>query len=200
MNQALLQVRQLFRLSLEALFYWMLGSLHDKPKGTENYDMKLLVEDVAAVIRHAGRERAIVIGHDWGASATHGAAVLEPGRWRKVVSMAVPPGGAIGMSFLTNLQQIKRSWYMFFFQSPLADLVVHDLVGSPTSNSKPTYQLNRNGDLMQIQDGVSTRVDSNVETFGVSNSGDVYDLTNSGILKRRVNARELFLFCVIVAS
>jgi hypothetical protein len=30
-----LQVRQLFRLSLEALFYWMLGNLHDKPKGTD---------------------------------------------------------------------------------------------------------------------------------------------------------------------
>jgi hypothetical protein len=29
-----LQVRQLFRLSLEALFYWMLGNLHDKPRGT----------------------------------------------------------------------------------------------------------------------------------------------------------------------
>jgi hypothetical protein len=31
----ILQVRQLFRLSLEALFYWMLGNLHDKPKGTD---------------------------------------------------------------------------------------------------------------------------------------------------------------------
>jgi hypothetical protein len=31
----ILQVRQLFRLSLEALFYWMLGNLHDKPKATD---------------------------------------------------------------------------------------------------------------------------------------------------------------------
>ena len=30
-----LQVRQLFRLTLEALFYWMLGNLHDKPRGTD---------------------------------------------------------------------------------------------------------------------------------------------------------------------
>jgi hypothetical protein len=29
-----LQVRQLFRLALEALFYWMLGNLQDRPKGT----------------------------------------------------------------------------------------------------------------------------------------------------------------------
>ena len=37
-------------------------------------------------------------------------------------SMAVPPGGALAAAFLTNLRQLKRSWYMFFFQHPLADL------------------------------------------------------------------------------
>jgi pimeloyl-ACP methyl ester carboxylesterase len=71
-----------------------------------------------------GGADAVIIGHDWGASGTHAAAVLEPDRWSKVVSMAVPPGGAIGMSFVGNLEQLKRSWYMFFFQHPLADLVV----------------------------------------------------------------------------
>ena len=71
-----------------------------------------------------GDGRAVIIGHDWGASGTHAAAVLEPQRWSRVVSMAVPPGGAIGMSFITNLAQVKRSWYMFFFQHPLSDLVV----------------------------------------------------------------------------
>lgn len=67
---------------------------------------------------------AVIIGHDWGAGATHGAAVLAPDRWRKVVTMAVPPGGAVLASFLGNIDQLKRSWYMFFFQHPLADLVV----------------------------------------------------------------------------
>lgn len=69
-------------------------------------------------------EPGVIIGHDWGAPATHGAAVLAPQRWSKVVSMAVPPGGAMGMALLTNLAQLKRSWYMFFFQHGLADLVV----------------------------------------------------------------------------
>ena len=67
---------------------------------------------------------AVIIGHDWGASGTHAAAVLEPERWRKVVTMAVPPGPAIAMSFLGNVDQLKRSWYMFFFQHPLSDMVV----------------------------------------------------------------------------
>ena len=60
-------------------------------------------------------------GENW---VWHGAAVLEPERWSKVVSMAVPPGGAVGLAFATNLAQLKRSWYMFFFQHGLSDLVV----------------------------------------------------------------------------
>jgi pimeloyl-ACP methyl ester carboxylesterase len=67
---------------------------------------------------------AVIIGHDWGAPSAYGAAVDQPQRWKKVVGMAVPPGAAMGMAFMTNLEQLKRSWYMFFFQHPLADIVV----------------------------------------------------------------------------
>ena len=69
-----------------------------------------------------GDERAVIIGHDWGASATYGAASLAPERWRRVVTAAVPPSGALGQGFLTY-DQLRRSWYMFFFQHPLADVV-----------------------------------------------------------------------------
>jgi pimeloyl-ACP methyl ester carboxylesterase len=71
-----------------------------------------------------GGADAVIIGHDWGASGTHAAAVLAPERWAKVVSMAVPPGPALGIAFVTNLAQVQRSWYMFFFQHGLSDLVV----------------------------------------------------------------------------
>jgi pimeloyl-ACP methyl ester carboxylesterase len=71
-----------------------------------------------------GGSDAVLIGHDWGAPTVYGAAGHAPDRWRAVVSMAVPPGGALGAAFLTNLRQVKRSWYMFMFQHPLADLLV----------------------------------------------------------------------------
>lgn len=71
-----------------------------------------------------GGADAVIIGHDWGASGTHAAAALAPGNWAKVVSMAVPPGPALGLAFVTNLAQVQRSWYMFFFQHGLSDLVV----------------------------------------------------------------------------
>ena len=71
-----------------------------------------------------GDRRAVIIGHDWGAPSVCGAAIDAPDRWSKVVSMAVPPGPALGAAFLSNLAQIQRSWYMFFFQHGLANHVV----------------------------------------------------------------------------
>lgn len=71
-----------------------------------------------------GGEDAVLIGHDWGAPTVYGTAGSAPERWRRVVGMAVPPGGAMGAAFLTNPEQLKRSWYMFLFQHPLAEVVV----------------------------------------------------------------------------
>jgi pimeloyl-ACP methyl ester carboxylesterase len=89
------------------------------------YQTGMLAVDANAFHEALGNgEPGVIIGHDWGAPATHGAAVLAPQRWSSVVSMAVPPGGAMGMAFVTNLAQVKRSWYMFFFQHGLADIVV----------------------------------------------------------------------------
>ncbi len=70
-----------------------------------------------------GGADAVVIGHDWGAYAAYGAAGLAPERWRRVVAMAVPPPAAMAASFFAY-RQIKRSFYMFFFQSPLAEIAV----------------------------------------------------------------------------
>lgn len=71
-----------------------------------------------------GDGRAALVGHDWGAPITYLAATAEPDRFGRVVGMAVPPGSALGTAFVTDPDQLKRSWYMFFFQHPLADLVV----------------------------------------------------------------------------
>ena len=65
----------------------------------------------------------MIIGHDWGAMATYIAANHEPERWRRVVTMAVPPSGAVAGGFM-QYRQLKKSWYMFFFQHGLSDVVV----------------------------------------------------------------------------
>ena len=89
------------------------------------YQTAALGRDANALHDALGADgRAVIIGHDWGAPATYAAAVLAPERWSKVVGMAVPPWGAMGRAFVGNLEQLHRSWYMFFFQHPLSDMVV----------------------------------------------------------------------------
>jgi pimeloyl-ACP methyl ester carboxylesterase len=70
-----------------------------------------------------GDERAVLVGHDWGAMGTYAAAGLEPERWRRIVAMAVPPGPVMAEAFF-SYEQLRRSWYMFFQLTPLADMVM----------------------------------------------------------------------------
>ena len=89
------------------------------------YQTAMLARDANALHENLGGDSdAVIIGHDWGAPSVYGAALDAPSRWRKVVGMAVPPTAALGLAFVQNLEQVKRSWYMFFFQHGLADLVV----------------------------------------------------------------------------
>jgi pimeloyl-ACP methyl ester carboxylesterase len=88
------------------------------------YQTGALVSDACALHEALGSDgRAVLVGHDWGAMAVYGAAAFAPERWSKVVGMAVPPAGAMAAGFM-SYDQLRRSWYMFFFQSPLADIVV----------------------------------------------------------------------------
>lgn len=66
---------------------------------------------------------AVLIGHDWGALATYAAAGHAPERWAKVVVASVPPPATVAQAFF-SYDQLQRSWYMFFFQSPLSDMAV----------------------------------------------------------------------------
>ena len=45
------------------------------------------------------------------------AAAPEPDRWRRVVAAAVAPQGSMADGFFT-FDQLRRSWYVFFFQTP----------------------------------------------------------------------------------
>lgn len=70
-----------------------------------------------------GDERAVLVGHDWGAFAVWSAAPWQPARWRRVVAMAVPPLAVAGRILFTY-EQLKRSFYVFLFQTALADVIV----------------------------------------------------------------------------
>lgn len=88
------------------------------------YFVAALAADAIALHEACGGDSdAILIGHDWGALAAYNAASAAPDRWRKVITAAVPPPAAMAGAMLTYAQ-LKRSWYMFFFQVGLSDFVV----------------------------------------------------------------------------
>jgi pimeloyl-ACP methyl ester carboxylesterase len=103
---------------------WMRGYAPTAVPADGCYQTAALGLDACALHEALGGDReAVIIGHDWGAMATYIAANHEPDRWRRVVTMAVPPAGAVAGGFM-QYRQLKKSWYMFFFQHGLSDVVV----------------------------------------------------------------------------
>ena len=54
------------------------------------FDSDTLGRDALALIAALGEDRAIVVGHDWGASAAYAAAALGPAHVRLLVTLAIP--------------------------------------------------------------------------------------------------------------
>jgi len=89
-----------------------------------DYTVAALAADANALHEALGGESdAVLIGHDWGAITAYGAAALAPERWRRVVTMAVPPPPVASSAFF-HYRQLKRSFYIYLFQTPLAEMVV----------------------------------------------------------------------------
>ena len=70
-----------------------------------------------------GSDDDVLIGHDWGAFATYCVGAYAPERFKSYVTMAVPPTAATMSTFFTHAQ-LKRSFYVFLFQTPLAEAAV----------------------------------------------------------------------------
>jgi pimeloyl-ACP methyl ester carboxylesterase len=103
---------------------WMRGYAPTEAAADGSYDPVTLAGDAIA-LRDAlgGDERSVLIGHDWGAIAAYGAAAAAPESWARVVTVAVPPVGALATTMFAY-EQLKRSWYMYFFLTPMAEMVV----------------------------------------------------------------------------
>jgi pimeloyl-ACP methyl ester carboxylesterase len=91
-------------------------NLSDKPKGVENYDMRLLAGDVAAVVKHLGRDKAIVVGHDWGGMVAWTCAMAMPQMVDRLIILNLPHPRGIARELATNADQQKNSQYARNFQ------------------------------------------------------------------------------------
>ncbi len=91
-------------------------NLSDKPKEVDAYKIDNLIDDVTGLVHHFNKDKAVVVGHDWGAAIAWGLAAKYPAYVERLVAMQVPPLSVWrkNMSF----EQALKSWYMLFFQLP----------------------------------------------------------------------------------
>lgn len=92
-------------------------NLSDKPRGIDSYHLNVLAADVQELLNAAGVEKAILVGHDWGALVAWRFAMDYPERLHKLVIMNVPHPGQYHKGIL-NPRQWFKSWYIAFFQIP----------------------------------------------------------------------------------
>lgn len=88
----------------------------DKPKGVENYDMSLLVEDIVAVVKDAGAEKAVIAGHDWGGAIAWQFAMVHPEMTDKLMIVNLPHPKGMARELANNAEQLKNSEYARNFQ------------------------------------------------------------------------------------
>jgi pimeloyl-ACP methyl ester carboxylesterase len=92
-------------------------NLSDKPDGVGAYDADKLATDVRDLVRERGADRALIAGHDWGAIVAWWVAMRHPDVVERLAILNVPHPRRM-MEGLRSPAQLRRSWYIFFFQLP----------------------------------------------------------------------------------
>lgn len=90
----------------------------DAPVGVENYALEKLVGDVADLVHACGRERAVILAHDWGGAVAWATALQRPEVVARLVVMNCPHLKKFEENLRSNPRQMLRSWYILFFQIP----------------------------------------------------------------------------------
>ncbi len=88
-----------------------------KPEGVHSYRLNILVEDVAALIDASGAEEVTLIAHDWGAIIAWHFAINKIRPLTRLVIMNVPHPKCAQRE-IRHWHQLRKSWYIFFFQLP----------------------------------------------------------------------------------
>lgn len=92
--------------------------LSGKPDGVAAYRVSELTADVAGLIAAEGRERAHVVGHDWGGGVAWDLARRRPGVVTRLGIVNAPHPAAFQAALASNPRQLWRSRYMAFLQLP----------------------------------------------------------------------------------
>ncbi|MEC7429808.1 MAG: alpha/beta hydrolase [Planctomycetota bacterium] len=91
-------------------------NLSGKPEGLARYQMEELVQDVESVIKHFGKKKAIVVGHDWGGAVAWSFATAKPQMIDHLVILNLPHFNGLQRELANNPEQRRASAYAREFQ------------------------------------------------------------------------------------
>jgi pimeloyl-ACP methyl ester carboxylesterase len=92
-------------------------NLSSRPPRVTDYDIDHLSTDVRDLVIERGAERALLVGHDWGAAVAWATASSQPEVVERLAILNVPHPRRL-LQGLRRPRQMLKSWYMFFFQLP----------------------------------------------------------------------------------
>ena len=93
-------------------------NLSEKPRGVKAYRLDTLVQDILGLIDASGEQTVYLVGHDWGAAVAWAVALSAPERLKKLVILNVPHLKVFMDTLRSSREQLRKSWYIFFFQIP----------------------------------------------------------------------------------
>jgi pimeloyl-ACP methyl ester carboxylesterase len=103
---------------------YMRGYAPTSPSADGRYQSILLAQDAVALVAALGAQQAFLVGHDWGATATYGAAVLAPERIPRIVTIGAAHPAAVRGKLAASYERHKGIWHAYFFQMPFAEQIV----------------------------------------------------------------------------
>ena len=92
-------------------------NLSDAPKGDKNYDMRYLVGDVAAVIKSLDRDKAVIVGHDWGGSVAWSFAFARPAMVDRLIVLNLPHPRGLATALANNPEARANTGYAQKFRN-----------------------------------------------------------------------------------
>jgi len=90
----------------------------DKPRGKAHYKIEKMVGDLKELIPALGRTTCHLVAHDWGGVVAFSFAQHHPDMLESLTIMNAPHDGAWTKLLTSDIRQILKSWYIFFFQLP----------------------------------------------------------------------------------
>lgn len=93
-------------------------NLSDKPGGIKNYRVEELTKDILGLINALDYEKVNLVGHDFGAVVAWSLGIQNPERLHRLAVLNVPHPAVMQRFLRRDFEQLRRSWYIFFFQLP----------------------------------------------------------------------------------